>query len=304
MSFPVTTSLKVIRPLQYVEEVTRGTTPTSPTFINAGPVQEFTPNVETNSVNYRMLGSPDLYKVLKTGERFSFDITFNPIDLNLVEYGVNLTGTRNRDDTLTFLLSQSMYPGTGTVLTEHFIIAKGCSCDSTSIDISLEAVNVSQTWIANDIPIPTVTHGLGTPVFASDITASPWTGISAGTKSLVHNSNEYVLRGFSCTIGHNSDQFQPIGEANVFATIPTIRDISGSFDVLHSGTALQADAESVTPRTAVVKLNDATGGLFDKLTFTDMYITSYNETISATATEAKTVSYNFVAKSVVAERAA
>ena len=76
MSFPVTTSLKVIKPLQYVEEVTRGTTPTSPTFINAGPIQEFTPNTETNAVKYRMLGSPDLYKVIKTGERFSFDITF------------------------------------------------------------------------------------------------------------------------------------------------------------------------------------------------------------------------------------
>ncbi len=302
MSFPVTTSLKVIKPLQYVEEVTRGVTPTSPTFVNAGPIQEFTPNTETNSVNYRMLGSPDLYKVLKTGERFSFDISFNPIDLNLVEYGVNLSGTRNRDKTVTFLLSQSMYPGTGTSLTEHYIIAKGCSCDSTSIDISLEAVNVSQTWIANDIPIPTATHGITTPTFASAITGSPWTGLSAGSASLTHNSNTYVLRGFSCTIGHNSDQFQPIGESNVFATIPTIRDISGSFDVLHSGTALQADAEAVTPRTATVKLNDAGGGQFDKLTFTDMYLTGYNETISATATEAKTVSYNFVAKSVLAER--
>jgi hypothetical protein len=303
MSFPVTTSLKVVKPLQYVEETTRGVTPTSPTLVNAGPIQDFTPNTETNSVNYRMLGSPDLYKVLKTGERYSFDITFNPIDLNLVEYGVNLTGTRNRDDTLTFLLSQMMYPGTGSSLTEHYIIAKGCSCDSTSIDISLEAVNVSQTWIANDIPIPTTTHGLGTPTFASAITASPWTGLAAGTKSLTFNGTDYVLRGFSCTISHNTDQFQPIGEANVFATIPTIRDISGSFDVLHSGTTLQADTEAVTPRTATIKLNDATGGIYDKLTFTDMYLTSYNETISATATEAKTVSYNFVAKSVVAERA-
>ena len=161
MSFPVTTSLKVIKPLQYVEEVTRGTTPTSPTFINAGPIQEFTPNTETNAVNYRMLGSPDLYKVIKTGERFSFDITYNPIDLDLVSYGVNLSGTKNRDKTLTFLLSQSMYPGTGTSLTEHYIKAVGCSCDSTSIDISLEAVSVSQTWIANDIPIPTITPGIG-----------------------------------------------------------------------------------------------------------------------------------------------
>lgn len=301
MSFPVTTSLKVIKPLQYVQEVVRGTTPASPAFQNAGPIQEFTPNTETNAVNYRMLGSPDLYKVLKTGERFSFDISFNPIDLNLVEYGVNLTGTRNRDHTLTFVLSQEMYPGTGTVLTEHFIKATGCSCDSTSVDISLEAVNVSQTWIANDIPIPTITAGFTTPTYASPITAAPWTGISAGTKSLEHNNIDYVLRGFSCSISHNTDQFQPIGEANVFATIPTIRDISGSFDVLHSGTALQTDTEAVTPRAANVKLND-TGTHYDQLTFTDMYLTSYNETISATATEAKTVSYNFVAKSVVAER--
>lgn len=298
MSFPVTTSLKVVKPLQYVVETTRGVTPTSPTFVNAGPVQEFTPNTETNSVNYRMLGSPDLYKVLKTGERFSFDITYNPIDKNLISKGTNLDTdvTNNRDQTLTFLLSQMMYPGTGSALTEHYIIAKGCSCDSTSIDISLEAVNVSQTWIANDIPIPTTTHGLGTPTFAGAISASPWTGITAGAKSLTFNSVDYVLRGFSCTISHNTDQFQPIGEANVFATIPTIRDISGSFDVLHSGTALQNDAENVTPRTATVKLSTDT-----RLAFTDMYLTSYNETISATATEAKTVSYNFVAKSVVCE---
>jgi hypothetical protein len=298
MSFPVTTSLKVQKPLQYVVETTRGVTPASPTFINAGPIQEFTPNIETNSVNYRMLGSEDLYKVLKTGERFSFDITFNPIDKNLLSKGVNLTtdATHNREQSLTFLMSQLMYPGTGSSLSEHYIIAKGCSCDSTSIDISLEAVNISQTWIANDIPIPTTTHGLTTPTFASAITAAPWTGITAGSNSLTFGGDDYILRGFSCTVSHNTDQFQPIGEANVFATIPTIRDISGSFDVLHSGTDLQADTEAVVPRAATVKLSTDT-----KITFTDMYLTSYNETISATATEAKTVSYNFVAKSAVVE---
>jgi hypothetical protein len=294
MSFPVTTSLRVVKPLQYVVETTRGVTPSSPTFVNAGPIQEFTPNTETNSVNYRMLGSPDLYKVLKTGERFSFDITFNPIDKNLLSKGINLDSqdvSHNRDQTLTFLMSQQMNAA-GT-LSEHYIKATGCSCDSTSIDISLEAVNVSQTWIANDIPIPTTAHGITTPTFASAITASPWTGLTAGSSSLTHNSNSYILRGFSCTVSHNTDQFQPIGEANVFATIPTIRDISGSFDVLHKDNVLSTDCENVTPRTATVALSTDT-----KLTFTDMYLTSYNETISATATEAKTVSYNFVAKSV------
>src|SRR5688572_19374502 len=165
MSFPVTTSLKVVKPLQYVVETTRGTTPGAPTFINAGPIQEFTPNVETNSVNYRMLGSPDLYKVLKTGERFSFDITFNPIDRNLLSKGINLETdvTHNREQSLTFLMSQMM--NNAGSLAEHYIVAKGCTCDETSVEISLEAVNVSQTWIANDIPIPATAHGLTTPTF-------------------------------------------------------------------------------------------------------------------------------------------
>ena len=298
MSFPVTTSLRVVKQPQWVLESIRGTTPSSPTFTHAGPIQDFTPNTDTNSVNYRMLGSPDLYKVIKTGERFSFDITFNPIDRVLLSKGINLDSedaTHNRDQSLTFLLSQEMN-NAGT-LEEHYIIPTGCSCDSTSIDISLEAVSVSQTWIANDIPIPSTTHGLsGTPTFASDITATPWTGITAGQNSLTHNGNSYVLRSFSCTVNHNTDQIQPIGEANVFATIPTIRDISGSFDVLHEDNELSTDAEAVTARAATVNLSTDT-----KLTFSDFYLTSYNESISATSTEAKTISYNYVAKSVVCE---
>jgi hypothetical protein len=113
---------------------------------------------------------------------------------------------------------------------------------------------------------------------------------------LTHNGNEYVLRGFSITVSHNTDQFQPLGESNVFATIPTIRDISGSFDVLHQNNNLATDCENVTARNAVVKLSTDT-----QLTLTDMYLTSYNETISATATEAKTQSFNFVAKSCKCE---
>ena len=297
MSFPVTTSLRVIKPLQWVLETTRGTTPNSPVFANAGPIQEFTPNTETNSVNYRMLGSPDLYKVLKTGERFNFDIMFNPIDKTLLSKGVNLDTvdvTHNRDQSLTFLLSQQM--NNAGVLAEFYIVAKGCSCDSTTVDISLDAVSVSQSWIANDINIPSIVSGLTTPTFASAITASPWTGLTAGSNSMTHNGNDYVLRSFSCTVNHNTDQIQPIGESNVFATIPTIRDITGSFDVLHEDNNLSTDTEAVTPRDATVRLSTDT-----KMTFTDMYLTSYNETISATATEAKTLSYSFVAKSVVVE---
>lgn len=297
MSFPITTSLRVLKPPQYVVEVVRGTTPASPTFTHAGPIQEFTPNTETNSVNYRMLGSPDLYKVCKTGERFSFDLTYSPVNRNLLSMGINLASedaTFNRDKSLTIMLTQEL--NNGGTLDEAWIVARGCTCDSTSVDISLDAVNVSQTWIANDIPLPVFSAPFTTPTYAGGITGCPWNGTSAGSNSLVHNSNSYVLRGFSCTVSHNTDQFQPIGETNVFATTPTIRDISGSFDVVHKDNVLATDCENVTARAATVNLSTDT-----KLTFTDMYLTSYNETIAATSTEAKTQSFNFVAKSVKCE---
>lgn len=297
MSFPITTSLRVVKPPQYVVELVRGTPPASPTFTHAGPIQEFTPNTETNAVNYRMLGSPDLYKVCKTGERFSFDLSYSPVNRNLLSMGINLDSedaTYNRDKTLTIMLSQQMN-NSGT-LQEAYIVATGCSCDSTSIDVSLDAVSVSQTWIANDIPIPVFTSPFTSPTYAGSISGCPWNGTTANDKLLVHNGNEYVLRGFSITVSHNSDQFQPLGESNVFATIPTIRDISGSFDVLYENNNLATDCEDVIARAATVRLSADT-----KLTLTDMYLTSYNETISATATEAKTQSFNFVAKSCKCE---
>ena len=298
MSFPITTSLRVLKPPQYVIETVRGETPDSPVFVNAGPIQEYTPNTETNSVPYRMLGSPDLYKVCKTGERFNFDLSYSPVNRNLLSMGINLDtedATYNRDKSLTIMLTQEMN-NAGT-LDEAWIVATGCTCDSTSIDISLDAVNVSQSWVANDIPLPVFADPFTTPTYdVAPLTGCPWNGTSANANILTHNSIEYVLRAFSLTVGHSTDQFQPLGTANVFATTPTIRDISGSFDVVHKDMALQTDCEAVTARAATVKLSADT-----KLTLTDMYLTSYSETISATSTEAKTISMNFVAKSVKCE---
>ena len=61
------------------------------------------PTLTTNSIDYRMLGSEDIYKVIKTGERYSYDIAYNPIDKVLLEMGINLTGTNNRYQSVTML---------------------------------------------------------------------------------------------------------------------------------------------------------------------------------------------------------
>jgi hypothetical protein len=294
LSYPVTTSLLVQKPLQYVKEVTRGTTPTSPTFISAGAIQDWTPSMTTNSIDYRMLGSEDIYKVIKTGERFSFDIAYNPIDKGLLEFGINLSGTNDRYDSVTMLISQLMnVSGTNT---EKFILMKGAQCASTTIDVTLEAVGVTQTWIPSDITTPATTAGIGTPVYASAITATPWTGINGGANSLTFNaSNTTKLRNFSVTIDNNIDEIQPIGSTTVQWAQPTTRDITGTFDVIYENDNFLADAKTVTARSMSYIL-DTTGPT--TLTFTDVYLKEYNESISATSTEAKTQSFAWRAKSV------
>ena len=294
MSYPVTTSLLTKKNLQYVKEVTRGTTPTSPTLLAAGPIQDWSPTLTTNAVDYRMLGSEDIYKVIKTGERYSFDIAYNPIDTVLLEMGINLTGTNNRYQSVTMLLSQMM--NVAGTLTEKYILMKGCQCATTTIDVTLEAVGVTQTWIPSDITTPATTVGIGTPVYAVAITATPWTGIAGGATSLTFNgANTARLRNFSVTIDNNIDEIQPIGSAQVQWAQPTIRDITGTFDVIYQDDSFLADTKTTTARTMSYTLN-TTGP--ETLNFTDVYLKETNESISATSTEAKTQSFAWRAKSV------
>jgi hypothetical protein len=294
LSYPVTTSLLTQKNLQYVKETTRGTTPTSPTFVAAGPIQDWSPTLTTNSIDYRMLGSEDIYKVIKTGERYSYDIAYNPIDKVLLEFGINLSGTNNRYQSVTMLISQLM--NVSGTLTEKYILMKGSQCASTTIDVTLEAVGVTQTWIPSEITTPATTAGIGTPVYAGAITASPWTGINGGANSLTFNaSNTTKLRNFSVTIDNNIDEIQPIGSTTVMWAQPTIRDITGTFDVIYEDDNFLADAKTVTARSMSYVL-DTTAPT--TLTFTDVYLKEYNETISATSTEAKTQSFAWRAKAV------
>ena len=214
----------------------------------AGPIQDWSPTLTTNSIDYRMLGSEDIYKVIKTGERYSYDIAYNPIDKVLLEMGINLTGTNNRYQSVTMLISQLMNV-TGT-LTEKFILMKGAQCATTTIDVTLEAVGVTQTWIPSEITTPATTAGIGTPVYASAMTATPWTGINGGANSLTFNAlNTTKLRNFSVTIDNNIDEIQPIGNTTVMWAQPTIRDITGTFDVIYENDSFLADAKTVTART-------------------------------------------------------
>lgn len=295
----VTTSLKVIAEPQWIKEVTFAVVPTTGAFTHGGPIKTFSYSVETNAVDYRKLGSPDLYKILKLGERFSLDVNFQPIDRVLMCKAINLLeedATDNREQSILWYFSQMM--NNAGVLAEFFVIAKGCLPNSITIDISNEAVDVSITYTVSEIPVPNMTDPVNPAVTrASDITAAPWTGLSGGASSITWNAIAYKLRAFSTTINQNVDEVQAIGDALVFAAFPTIREITFNFDVIHTDNTISTDARAVTARAMSVKLHSTLA----KLTYVDAYAVSYNEEISATDTSVKTISYQGRAQSVKCE---
>ena len=297
MSFPASDSTKIIKELQYVIQTIRTAIPDTPTFINAGCIQDFTPNSDMNANVKRKLGSADIYKVRKTGERFNFDIAFSPVDRTLISKGINLKGadaTHNRDQILGFLLSQEMNEAGS--LAEKYIIPIGCQCDSTTIDVTLEDVAVSQSWIAYDIAPPSTTHGLTTPTFASPISANPWNGLDGGNNPFSWNAEVKQILSFSVTSANNINQTQVVGNANVFATNPTLRDITFTVDVPYEDNDMILDEESMTGRAMELVINADT-----KLTFTNAFLTNHTETISATSSDIKMLTFNGVAQSLLVE---
>ena len=297
MSFPATDATRVIKELQYVLQTNRTAFPATPTFINAGCIQDFTPNSDMNANVKRKLGSPDIYKVRKTGERFNFDIAFSPVDRVLLSKGINLKSadpTDNRDQILGFLLSQEMNEA-GT-LTEKYVTAIGCQCDSTTIDVTLEDVSVSQSWVAYDVPAPSLTPGISTPTYASPITANPWNGLDGGLNPFTWNSEIKQILSFSVTSANNINQTQVLGNANVFATNPTLRDITFSFDVPYEDNDMILDEESMTGRTMELKLNSDA-----KLVFGNAFITNHTTTFSATSSDITMYSFSGVAQSLLVD---
>lgn len=293
MSYPITTSLNVVKELQWVKETTRGTTPAAPSFV-AIPTREFGPKPSIENIKYRKLGSPDLYKGIKVREVYDFTLNYAPIDSTLLGHMINLTGTHDRDDFYTFLISQ-MHNNAGT-LTEMYQVATGCSINSVTINVnSGEVVNVESEWIANNISNWSTTSGLTTPTYATALTATPWSTVTTGTSPLSWNSVAYDVRNFSVTVNQNPDRIQVIGQTTTTWIQATIREITFSMDVVWKDTTLQTDAKSHTPRTMTFQLNSVGP---TTLTFTEATIEDYDETVSADSTEAKVVTYTGYAKSL------
>jgi hypothetical protein len=298
LSYPITTSHKIIKELQWVKEITKGTTPSSPIFI-AIPTQSFNPFTRSENIKYRKLGAEDFTRTIRTKTTYDFTLNYAPIDSTLLKSMINVRAVDvdvNRENSFTFLISQEQNDS-GT-LTEQYQIARGCMIDSVTItsNSGVLIIVVSQ-WVAFSISDWSTAHGLTTPSFASALTSTPWASLTTGANPLTFNGNSYDVKRFSTTINQNPLITKLLDQAETTWIQPTVRDITIDLDIVYKDTSISADVKTLTPRTMTMSLN-AVGADWTTLTFTDVYLEAYDESVSADSTEAKIVSYEGFAGSV------
>jgi hypothetical protein len=178
----------------------------------------------------------------------------------------------------------------GGTLVEQYSFAKGCQCDSITIAGTNEAVNVTSEWVALNVTDPATAHGLsGTPTWeALDVaTMVPYTGLSGGVDPVEWNELAQKVRGYSVTVNNAIDEVQFIGDANLAYAAPTTHRGTISLDIVYKDTTMMADVRTLTKREASIKLGPdvwfvATGAVLE----------AYDKTLSASSTEAMTISYS------------
>lgn len=300
MSYKLTGGWLVQKQLQYVEETTYGTTPNSPTLIHAGPIVDISDSQETQAIKYRQIGSRDMYAMIKTGEMYSFDVTYNPLSKDLIDYAINLpgVGSQNIGKSLSFVKSSLINN------TEMYTIYKGCVAESIDISITADSpVEITISYIAKEITTPSTTLGLGTPVFGTNPTLIPWTNLSSGANPFSWNGTTVDTPSWSCSVTNNIERVKVNGDINVKFTEPTLRDITFEFDTFHKDTTLIADQKGSgatwNGRPMVYKLTGPSSGV--RLAFTDAYLESLEMADATGDTTPKIESYTGTAKTIVCE---
>jgi len=282
--------------MQYVEETagSYGVTPDSPTLLHAGPIVDLNDNQEQQAIKYRQIGSRDIYGMIRTGKLCAFDITFNPINDDLLQYGMNLPGvsSKNVGKSLTFMKSQ-LVDGT-----EKFQVYKGARVDTVDYSITNDgAQEVSMGFLCKSISTPASTHGFtGTTTFGTNPSTFPWTNLTSGSQPLTWNGTNQYTPSFSVSVANNLQRVKPNGESEIMWLEPTLRDISVEFDTYYHDTLVWGEHETLTPRELLYKLSSnrrikITGATLENLSTSD----------STSSTDPKMLSFSGTGTTIAVE---
>lgn len=232
-----------------------GTVASNQAFVYPGPITEMNDSLETGSLKYRQIGNRDIHSLIKTGELFAMEMTWNPIDELLFNYCINLpgVGVQNIAVPLQFIVKQTL---DGSF---KWIKYEGCVCESFECEIqSSGAVEASATFLVRNITAPAVSHGLsGTPTFVTVDPNTPiWTNITPGPGPLRWNNVVFDTDSFAFSVSNNPQVIKPCGELIAKFIKPTLRDIEFEFNGWYnSDTTLFTDTKALTPRPLEFRLS-------------------------------------------------
>jgi hypothetical protein len=269
---------------QAIEETTYGVAPSNGAFFYPGPITEMNDSLETGSLKYRQIGSRDIHSMIKTGEMYAMEMTWNPISTDMFDYCINLpgVGTKNIGKSLTFAIKQKMFDGAA----DKWTLYKGAVCESIEVEITnTGAVECSATFICKDITAPATTSGLpGTPVFITVNPGTPiWTNITPGPNPLTWNASVFSTSSFGFSVTNNPEVIKPNGELVAKFVKPTLRDIEFEFNAWYEQTGtnvLLTDAKALTARTLEYKMSAT-----NKVSITGAYSTNWETSRATGATE-------------------
>ena len=286
MSLTPSSVVDVTRQVQYTLESTYGTTPTSPTLINAGAIQDINDTTDITAKRYRVLGSEDIYKGLLCGELYAFELKYTPSTTTFPKLGLDAGQ----------VASISVVVGYNLNGVENFVTFKGCKTDKIDIEITPDDMMITQNFICQNVTTPSTSHGLGaSTTFASTFSGTPLCGPDTGSNPLTINSLNYDCIRFHTSISRNLDARRVIGSTKIAYLVSTTRDIDVDFDILYTDTVTLADVKTLTARSASMVLNQ-TGP--KTLSFTNLQLESSKFDLSAESNELFIRSFSGFAQSV------
>lgn len=268
----------VVKQVQYVQEVTYGTTPTNPTLINAGAIIDINDSTEITAKRYRVLGSEDIYRGLKCGELYAFELKYNPATTTFPKIGLDAGQVASISVVVSYKLNG----------VENFVTFKGCKTDTIDFEITTEDIVVTQNFICQDITTPSTSHGLGaSTTFAGNFADTPLCSPDTGANPLTINSTTFDCIRFHLSVKRNLDARRVIGgisggTAKIKYLVSTTRDIDVDFDLVYLDTTTLADVKTLTARTASFVLNSTGPKQFD---LTNLQLESTNFDLSAESNE-------------------
>jgi len=254
-----TTAQLLSGPVQYIEETTEGTTPTSgsTTSISATTVSI---KKDGQFVDISQLGPEDLIAIIQGASKPESQIKLNLLSSTFLKYLTNAANYATATGTISATLSIIIPIYLNN--TVNYIVMKGSRPKSGSIALEVgKKHEVTIEFAHTSIAAPTSTAPSGLTLTTTFPSGAVWGWLDGGADPVSWNSVAQNCKKITININRNTTPDHTLGNYAPYGTQPHGRRISGDFVCLWTTNTLEADHDAGTARTLAVVLKSSTSTL-------------------------------------------